>query len=377
MLKKNLKKSIFGFVISMMPFLVIGQGTEAPMPKTPLMDEKSMILILIIVLLFLPLYLTGKMFLVAAKDYMIRMKNRSNANKIINTLLILFAFTQISFSQATPAPAHQINFDWSSWGLFSCIVVEIFLIAYFSWQTTKFLKSISAYEKEHTNAVNESWIERLWNKINSFKPIEEEASIDVGHNYDGIRELDNITPPWFTAGFLFTIVFGLFYLWRYHVSHSAPLQVEEFKMEMAQAEIDKSKYLSMQANNVDENSVKMLEAPDIAAGKAIFTEKCIACHEAHGGSKAGGVGPNLTDDYWIHGGSIKNIFTSIKYGWPDKGMISWKDQLSANQMAQVASFVKSLKGSNPAGAKEKQGELYVEQQDTIAPVVTDTVNIKK
>ena len=377
MLKKNLKKSIFGFVISMMPFLVIGQGTEAPMPKTPLMDEKSMILILIIVLLFLPLYLTGKMFLVAAKDYMITKKNRTNANKIINTLLILFAFTQISFSQATPAPAHQINFDWSSWGLFSCIVVEIFLIAYFSWQTTKFLKSISAYEKEHTNVVNESWIERLWNKINSFKPIEEEASIDVGHNYDGIRELDNITPPWFTAGFLFTIVFGLFYLWRYHISHSAPLQVEEFKMEMAQAEIDKSKYLSMQANNVDENSVKMLEAPDIAAGKAIFTEKCIACHEAHGGSKAGGVGPNLTDDYWIHGGSIKNIFTSIKYGWPDKGMISWKDQLSANQMAQVASFVKSLKGSNPAGAKEKQGELYVEQQDTIAPVVTDTVNIKK
>jgi hypothetical protein len=71
------------------------------------MDEKSMILILIIVLLFLPLYLTGKMFLVAAKDYMIRMKNRSNANKIINTLLILFAFTQISFSQATPAPAHR------------------------------------------------------------------------------------------------------------------------------------------------------------------------------------------------------------------------------------------------------------------------------
>ena len=207
--------------------------------------------------------------------------------------------------------------------------------------------------------------------------MEEEAQLDAGHNYDGIRELNNITPPWFTAGFILTIIVAIGYLWRYHVSHSAPLQIEEFKMEMVQAEIEKSKYLSMQANNVDENSVIMLEAPDIAAGKAIFIEKCVACHEAHGGSKPGGVGPNLTDDYWIHGGSIKNIFTTIKYGWPDKGMISWKEQLSANQMAQVASFVKSLKGNNPAGAKEKQGELYVEEQATAAPVAIDTTKINK
>lgn len=74
-------------------------------------------------------------------------------------------------------------------------------------------------EKEHASEVSESWVERLWNKINSFKPIEEEAKIDVGHNYDGIRELDNITPPWFSsAGFLFTHSIYLFYLWRYHVS---------------------------------------------------------------------------------------------------------------------------------------------------------------
>lgn len=377
MLKKKIKKIIISVISCLMPFLSIGQGTEVAVSNVPLLDDKSLILVLIIVLLLLPLYLTGKMFLMAAKDYMMKMKNISNSNKIINTLLILLVSTQVSFSQAAPAPVNQFNFDWSTWGLFLCIVVEVFLIAYFSWKTTTFLKNSYAQEMEQSAEVKESWFERFWNKINSFRPMEEEAQLDAGHNYDGIRELNNITPPWFTAGFILTIIVAIGYLWRYHVSHSAPLQIEEFKMEMVQAEIEKSKYLSMQANNVDENSVIMLEAPDIAAGKAIFIEKCVACHEAHGGSKPGGVGPNLTDDYWIHGGSIKNIFTTIKYGWPDKGMISWKEQLSANQMAQVASFVKSLKGNNPAGAKEKQGELYVEEQATAAPVAIDTTKINK
>jgi len=377
MLNKNIKKFLLSTITVVMPFLVIGQETAVAVPKTPLIDDKSLILILIIFILLLPLYLTGKMFLLAAKDYMMKMKNNSNTSKIIHTLLIVFVSTQISFSQAPAATVNEFNFDWSSWGLFLCIVVEVFLIAYFSWQTTKFLKSSTSYEVEKSIEAKESWFERFWNKINSFRPMDEEAQLDAGHIYDGIRELNNITPQWFTAGFILTILISIGYLWRYHVSHSAPLQIEEFKMEMAQAEVEKSKYLSLQANNVDENSVIMLDAPEIAAGQKIFIEKCAACHEAHGGSKLGGVGPNLTDDYWIHGGSIKNIFTTIKYGWPDKGMISWKDQLSANQMAQVASFVKSLKGNNPAGAKEKQGELYVEEQASTAPITTDTVNVKK
>ena len=126
---------------------------------------------------------------------------------------------------------NQFNFDWSSWGLFSCIVVEVFLIVYFSWQTTKFLKNSSLYVDEKVVVTKENWLERFWNKINSFRPMEEEALLDSGHNYDGIRELNNITPPWFTAGFILTILVAIGYLWRYHVSHSAPLQIEEFKME--------------------------------------------------------------------------------------------------------------------------------------------------
>jgi cytochrome c oxidase cbb3-type subunit 3 len=107
---------------------------------------------------------------------------------------------------------------------------------------------------------------------------------------------------------------------------------------------------------VDENSVKLLTAADdLAAGKTVFLTTCFACH---GRSGEGGVGPNLTDEYWLHGGSIQEVFKTIKYGWPDKGMKSWKDDYSPVQIAQIASFVKSLAGTNPANAKPPQGTLF-------------------
>ena len=114
----------------------------------------------------------------------------------------------------------------------------------------------------------------------------------------------------------------------------------------------------------------MLGDQDIQAGKVLFVSKCAVCHAEHGGSSPTGVGPNLADDHWIHGGSISDVFKSIKYGWPEKGMISWKDQFTPNQMAQLASFIKSIRGSNPAGAKEAQGNLYTEGASMTATATT-------
>lgn len=200
-----------------------------------------------------------------------------------------------------------------------------------------------------------SW---FWDKFNAAKSLEEEKDIMLDHDYDGIKELDNSLPPWWKYGFYLTIVVGVIYLYRFHVSHDGLSQEEEFVEEMAAGEAAKAAYLATAANNVDESSVVMLGDPAaIGAGKDLFVKNCAACHLADGG---GSVGPNLTDDYWLHGGGIKDVFKSIKYGWQDKGMKSWKDDFSPMQIQQLASFVKSLKGTHPATPKDKQGELYIE-----------------
>jgi cytochrome c oxidase cbb3-type subunit 3 len=197
-----------------------------------------------------------------------------------------------------------------------------------------------------------------WERFNEFKHASEEEAIVLDHDYDGIRELDNKLPRWWVWLFYITIFAGVVYLYRFHIAHTAPLSAEEYTIAMQKAEVEKEAYLKKSANNVDENTAKLLTADnDLAAGKAVFTTTCKACHGEKG---EGGVGPNLTDDYWLHGGDIKSVFKTIKYGVDGKGMKSWKDDYSPLQIEQIASYVKSLHGTNPPNAKPKQGDLYVE-----------------
>jgi len=202
----------------------------------------------------------------------------------------------------------------------------------------------------------------LWSKLNAFRPSEKEAELDIGHEYDGIRELDNRLPPWWLYGFYLTIIVSAIYLWRYHVAESAPLSIGELELAMQKATVEHEAYLKKSANLVDENTVKMLtDAEALLAGKKIFDLNCSACH---GKAGEGTVGPNLTDEYWLHGGSIKDVFKSIKYGWQEKGMKSWKDDLSPVQIAQISTYIKSIAGTNPPNAKEKQGELFKDDNST-------------
>ena len=151
--------------------------------------------------------------------------------------------------------------------------------------------------------------------------------------------------------FYATIFFAVVYLLNFHVLGYGKMQEEEYAIEMKEAAAAKIAYLAKSANNVDENNVK--EDPSkITAGAAIYNANCVACH---GDKGQGIVGPNLTDKFWIHGGSIGNIFKTIKYGVPEKGMISWEKTLSPKQMAEVSNFIVSLKGSNPPSPKAPQG----------------------
>jgi cytochrome c oxidase cbb3-type subunit III len=232
-------------------------------------------------------------------------------------------------------------------------------------------KKILASEKpeKKAEAVVKPKGKTIFDKLNDRVEIEQEESIMLDHDYDGIKELDNNLPPWWKYGFYLTILIAVIYLVNYHITKTAPLQAEEYKISVKKAEAEVAEFLKNSANNVDENTVKMLSAEaDLAAGKDIFINACAACHGKFG---EGTVGPNLTDDYWLHGGGLKDIFKTIKYGWPDKGMKSWKDDYSPIQIAQITSYIRSLKGTNPPKPKDKQGDLYVEQ------AVSDSVSVKQ
>ena len=125
-------------------------------------------------------------------------------------------------------------------------------------------------------------------------------------------------------------------------------------MQDRQADAAKKVYLAHAANLIDENTVKeSADAAVVSAGAAVFQTNCVACH---GDKGQGVVGPTLTDEYWLHGGKINNVFKTIKYGIPEKGMISWEKTLTPKQISDVANFVKSLKGTNPPNPKAPQGE---------------------
>ncbi len=206
--------------------------------------------------------------------------------------------------------------------------------------------------------------EEVWNKLLSLKPLSQEKDLIMEHEYDGIQELDNPTPSWFMALFYTTIAFAVCYLLIYHVFGIGQLQYDEYKTEVAQAEIAKKEFLSKAANMVDESTVKLTNDPAVlVAGHAIFTARCAPCHGDHA---QGNVGPNLTDDYWLHGNKINDLFKTIKYGVAAKGMPTWEKQLSPKDISDVANYVKSLHGTHPAGAKEPQGTKEPEESNKLA-----------
>lgn len=297
----------------------------------------------------------------------------NNTSKIISIIVLLF-IAQAGFAQTaeatTPAPSSMftLNMPLDIYMFIVVILLEIVVIIYLQNSLNRFL-GIHQIRKEK-EAVTKKVSNRnsFFNRINQTVPIEEEHTLDLQHNYDGIRELDNNIPQWWKVAFYSTILFGAVYLYKFFIADTFPSQYTELANENKAAEVQKIAYLQNAANNVDENTVKLVDALGIKDGEALFAKHCIACHGDKGQGNT--VGPNLTDQYWIHKGSLKDIFYTVKYGWSEKGMKSWKSDLSPVQMANVASYIYSLKGTNPAGAKDPQGELYIEAG-------TDSTSVKE
>lgn len=269
------------------------------------------------------------------------MKNKSKSVSLKLLYTIILLFTVPLFGAESDYPPNYYSF------------IAVFLIITIA---SGFIALIYFEAKKHiVKTKEESVFARFKQYITRSAPIDKENEIMLDHDYDGIKELDNRIPPWFTWLFYITIIFSVYYMIHYHVLGTGELQAEEYETEMQLAELQRAELVKSGAFLNEENVTLLTNEADLQSGKDIYDANCVACHGQFG---EGLVGPNLTDDYWIHGGGIKNVFKVTKYGVPAKGMISWQTQLSPNQMQKVASYIISLHGTTPPNPKAPEGEIW-------------------
>ncbi|MBS4036054.1 MAG: c-type cytochrome [Ignavibacterium sp.] len=270
------------------------------------------------------------------------MKNKFNSVPLGILITFIFTFSAQLFAAESDYPKNY--YDMIAIFLILIIVVGFIAMIYFEGR------------KELQREAKESLFARFRQFVTRSTPIEKEAEVMLDHDYDGIKELDNRIPPWFSWLFYVTIIFSVWYMIHYHVLGTGKLQAEEYEAEVQLAELKRAELIRSGAFINEETVTLLTEAADLQTGKAVYDANCVACHGQYG---EGLVGPNLTDEYWIHGGGIKNVFKVTKYGVPAKGMIAWQSQLSPTQMQEVSSYIISLYGTNPPNPKAPEGEKWV------------------
>ncbi|RPI64304.1 MAG: cytochrome oxidase subunit III [Ignavibacteriales bacterium] len=278
--------------------------------------------------------------------------------KKFNHFTVLFAALVMIFSSPIFA-AGESDFPPSYYDIVAMFLIAIIIIGFTAIVYYEGRKGVA--EEEEVLVKQPSAFAKFRRIITKTTPVETEHELLLNHDYDGIKELDSQIPPWFLWLFYITIFFSIVYMLDYHVFNSSPLQDEEYQLQVKQAEVERAALVNSGAFLNEESVTLLTDATAIDAGKQIFVANCVACHAADGG---GLVGPNLTDDYWIHGGGIKNIFKTIKYGVTAKGMIAWQSQLNPKQMQDVASYIITLHGTTPAVPKQPEGTIWKESDST-------------
>jgi cytochrome c oxidase cbb3-type subunit 3 len=353
----------------------IAQTAQSGIPSKSNNYIEYLILGVAVLLIFVIWLLSSILILLSKK-----VVELAKQNKVVTILLTIIAagFVHPAIAQnnatiATDSSAQAISStvyygglsSVSFWTLSTVMALELFVIfimlifIHNLWRII-YPRPIQVAQKA---VFKNSWVASTWANLDKkfftkAAPIEKEADIMLDHDYDGIKELDNALPPWWKYGFYITIFVAIFYILKFEVWHTGMNPTEEYNTEMAQAKLETDQYLASMKENVDENTVVMLDAAGIQTGKTLFTKTCVACHTQNGG---GGVGPNLTDNYTIHGAKIQDIFKTIKYGYPDKGMQSWQSNFSPLQMQQLSSYIKSLSNTNVPNGKAPQGDLIIEE----------------
>ena len=354
-------------------------------------NQLAILLILMIIVLAFVIWGMGQVLTALGRQLVDKEKKSS---QVLTTILVigLSLYTQVSFAQTEPAATEPVkaavNYGGLSQSAFEVLLtvigVEIIVILFLAFSIRRMYTELLPQKVKAAGQKSKlaAWWSRMDKRIfTKAVAVEKEADVLLDHDYDGIQELDNALPPWWKYGFYITIVVGFVYLLNFHVFGIGKNPTEEYNAEMENARIQKERYEANNKDRIDENNVPMADATGIKEGERLYEANCIACHLKGG---AGSVGPNLADDYWLHKGSLNDIYNTIKVGYPDKGMQSWSSQFNPKQISYLTSYIKSLRGSNPPNAKAAQGELFTEAAaaptaatDSAAVIKPDSAAIKK
>ncbi|MBP6432509.1 MAG: c-type cytochrome, partial [Ferruginibacter sp.] len=346
----------------------------------------AILLVVTTIVLAFVIWGLGQVLIVLSKQALEKQKQSKQSSATALTILFLF-FTQFAFSQNTVTEAVKVAPNYgglsaTSFYMFLLVIMaEIFAVFALVFSIKKMYSELMPQKK---NANEPSKLSAIWASFDKkfftkAVPVEKEADFLLDHDYDGIKELDNALPPWWKYGFYITIVVGIIYLFNFHGFGNGKNPTQEYMAEMDKAKIEKEIFEANNKDKIDEANVPMANADGIGAGKKIYETKCVACHGAKG---EGGAGPNLTDNFWLHKGSLNDIYNTIKVGYPDKGMQSWATEFTPKEMSLIASYVKTLHGTNPPNGKAPQGDLFTEDAtanttDTVTKAVTSKVDTGK
>lgn len=274
----------------------------------------------------------------------------------IPTAVALFFINNVALAQEAIKPAEKgLTFTEIVFlGAVFIICISLLIITVTLYVLVKKLVN----QKEGKTETQSLETEELtfWQKVMSLKPISMEKQMSLGHSYDGIDELSNPTPPWFMFLFYGTIAIAVVYLFVFHVIGDGKIMTTEYADELTMAEKQNELFMKKFSNSINENNVTLLvDSKALSKGEEAYQKNCVVCH---GDKGQGGVGPNLTDEFWIHGGDIKSIYHVVSEGVAEKGMISWKKALNSLQIQQVVSYMYQFRGTKPENAKEAQGDKY-------------------
>ncbi len=396
---RSIKKKIISTVLMSSLFtVVIAQNTNQSAGKTISTGYNQLAILLMIMIVVLAFVIWGMGQVLIALGRQLLDKSRKTSEILSIILLTGFSlFAQVSFAQDGGAAEvvktipNYGGLSETAFYLFLTIIGTEFIVILFLAFSIRRMYAELLPEKIKPVAARSRFRE-WWSKLDKklftkAVSVEKEADILLDHDYDGIRELDNALPPWWKYGFYITIGIAFIYLLNFHVFGLGKNPTEEYNAEIENARIEKEIYEANNKDKIDENNVPMADIAGVQAGQRMFEENCIACHLKGGG---GSVGPNLTDDYWLHKGSLNDIYKTIKNGYPDKGMQAWTTKFNPKEISLIASYIRTLKGTNPPNAKLPQGDMYAEtvvtpagdsahaiKTDSISSIKKDTGSVKK